>query len=242
MSSILETRVEAKIVWRLVKISDTKIWLIMTKAKYYQDDEWRPRKKRRVVALGDCERAHANWRHMAHQWCTLWGLGTSVETVETNVQVWKLWKCELPTCSPHFSGKQPFKDWTCNAGQTVKHWTCRAKTAQGSKSNCWTGARPLKHEQQLKSTLISLLNNLTCAIWQLVRPCGEKPGQPGSSEASRLPNLAIECDPNLRINSLPTLWHLDSAADLVKVDQLASHAPFVQLAQIAKLAQVNQLS
>ena len=75
-----------------------------------------------------------------------------------------------------------------------------------------------------------------------MRPCGEKPGQPGSSEARRLPNLAIECDPNLRINSLPTLWHLDSAADLVKVDQLASHAPFVQLAQIAKLAQVNQLS
>ena len=119
MSSILETRVEAKIVWRLVKISDTKIWLIMTKAKYYQDDEWRPRKKRRVVALGDCERAHANWRHMAHRWCTLWGVGTSVETVETNVQVWKLWKCELPTCSPHFSGSSHSK---IGHATLVKRW------------------------------------------------------------------------------------------------------------------------
>ena len=50
--------------------------------------------------------------------------------------------CGLPTCSPHFSAKQPFKHWTCNGGQTVKHWTSCAKTAEGGKGNCWSS--PLK--------------------------------------------------------------------------------------------------
>ena len=57
--------------------------------------------------------------------------------------------CELPTCSPHFSAKQPFKHWTCNGGQTVKDWTCaktRWKLLKAAESNCWTvktsGAEP----------------------------------------------------------------------------------------------------
>ena len=62
---------------------------------------------------------------------------------------------------------------------------------------------------------------------------------PGHLRLAAFPISPLSAIPIFGLTASP-LWHLDSAADLVKVDQLASHAPFVQLAQIAKLAQLNQ--
>ena len=62
---------------------------------------------------------------------------------------------------------------------------------------------------------------------------------PGHLRLAAFPISPLSAIPIFGLTASP-LWHLDSAADLVKVDQLASHAPFVQLAQIAELAQVNQ--